>query len=119
MTSRRVYDVTSRIQYTYTVRLCALRNSTERVSALPGLPETGRDPSLRTLGRRISMPRVTQVPSVSVEAHALRRHTSARRVERKCEPMRFKTWPTCTSTWAGRVIAPLTFQVDGGVYGMD
>ena len=67
-----VYDVTSCIHYILYVRLCALRNSTRRVSALSGLPELGRDPPLRTLGRRISMPRVTQVPSVTVEAHALR-----------------------------------------------
>ena len=75
--------MTSRLAYN--IRLCAPRNSTERVSALPGLPEPGRDPPLRTLGRRISMPRATQVLSVTVEAHTLRHHTSARRVERKCE----------------------------------
>ena len=35
------------------------------------------------LGRQISMPRVTQLPSVTVEAHALRHLTSARRVASK------------------------------------
>jgi hypothetical protein len=54
------------------------------------------------------MPRVTQVPSVTVEAHALRYHTSTWRVERKYEIRLLKSWPACTSAWAGRVIAPLT-----------